>query len=151
MRKYYIVEFENANLNAVDEFDALYKAIDRCKLSIYSKYDLQLQMPVIVADKYVVLEIGIPDSVINEGFVIGRQLRSISDYLVHNFNNAYTSKKNYRLLRYTEIPKPDFENDRIDLNEINRFEIVTQVIALLNNIDSKSKEKIQKIQRILEE
>lgn len=150
MRKFYIVEFENDNLNAVEEFAALKTAIEKCSLSIYGKYDLRLNVPRIVADKYVVLEIGIPDSVIEEGFVVGRQLRSISDYLVHNFDNKYTSKKNYRLLRYTEIPKPDFENDRIELNDVSRFEIVSKIVDLLNSDDLESKAKIQRIQEIIE-
>ena len=126
MRKFYIVEFENDNLNAVEEFAALKTAIEKCSLSIYGKY------------------------VIEEGFVVGRQLRSISDYLVHNFDNKYTSKKNYRLLRYTEIPKPDFENDRIELNDVSRFEIVSKIVDLLNSDDLESKAKIQRIQEIIE-
>lgn len=147
MRKYYIIEFQNENLRAYEEIKAIKEAVSNCALSIFSKYDLRLQMPVIIAETYVVIEIGIPESKA-DNLVIGRSLRSISDYLVHH-NDKYIGKPNSRLLLYREIPKPDFENNTLEMGDICRFELVALLIDLLKNNDSESIAKINKIKKIL--
>lgn len=149
MIKYFIIEFENEELCAVDEFRAIDNAIHQCCLSIFGKYDLRLMPPVIVGE-HVVLEIRVPEDRISD-FVVGRQLRSISDYLVHNYDGKYTSKKGFRLLRYIEIPKPDFENDKLAEKEISDFEVVARIIDLLKSNKTEDKVKIENIKQILKE
>ena len=147
MKKYYIIEFENENLIAVNEFNAIDTAINKCGLSIFGKYDIRLMPPVVVGN-HVVLEVRIPENKV-DGFIVGRQLRSISDYLVHNYDGKYTSKKGFRLLRYIEIPKPDFENNAHSKEGIDKFEIVARIVELLESKDPKDVDKITKINKLI--
>ncbi len=149
MRKYFIIEFENENLSAINEIKAINQAIKKNELSILEKYELRLMPPVIVGN-HLVLEVRVPESKVDE-FVVGRQLRSISDYLVHNFDGKYTSKKGFRLIRYIEIPKPDFENNELTKDDIDKFELVAQIVQLLESNDPKAADKIRKINKIINE
>lgn len=149
MRKYYIIEFENENLSAINEIKAIDKAITKCSMSILEKYELRLMPPVIVGN-HLVLEVRVPENKVDE-FVVGRQLRSISDYLVHNFDGKYTSKKGFRLIRYIEIPKPDFENNVLAKDDIDKFELVAQIVHLLESNDPKAVNKIKQVNKIINE
>lgn len=146
MRKYYIIQFENEELDSVDAFDAICEAVMHCELYIFSKYDIQLQRPIIVDNRFVVLEIGIPDNKADT-FVAGRCLRSISDYLVHVY--GYSSKKNYRLIRYSEIPKPNMKNDDVDVTE--HLELISKLIRLISSSDPHAKDKLERINNIINE
>ena len=148
MNKYYLVEFQNAGIKAVDEIDELRAAVQKCSLNILSKYGLQLQLPTVVADRYVVLEIGIKDSNTDSAAgTLGRQLRSISDYLVHNYNK-YTSN-NTRLLIYKEIPKPDFDNRTPAPGEPDPLDLLARIVDLLKSPDPAAKDKLRAINAIL--
>ena len=116
MRKYYIIQFENEELDSVDAFDAICEAVMHCELYIFSKYDIQLQRPIIVDNRFVVLEIG---------------------------------KKNYRLIRYSEIPKPNMKNDDVDVTE--HLELISKLIRLISSSDPHAKDKLERINNIINE
>lgn len=147
MKKYYIIQFENEENNAVNKYKYIYEAVEHCKLNIYSKYDVQIQGPEIVDEEFVMLEVRIPNHKA-DSFVAGRCLRSISDYLVHYC--GFTSKKNYRLIRYIEIPKPFKEDSGHVLDASEQLSLISQIIELLKSNKPWDKEKIRNIQNILE-
>ena len=148
MKKYYKIQFENENTEAIDAFEALYEAVKHCELLIFSKYDIRLQRPVVIDEKYIVIEITIPDSKA-DSFSVGRCLRSISDYLTHK--RGFSCKNNCRLIKYIEIPKPYNVNIGKHLNNSEQLTLLSQIIELLKSENTIDKEKTERIKAILEE
>ena len=78
-------------------------AIARASHNLYCRYKIKLQMPSITKDKYLRIELEIPDERV-ENFNIGRHLRGLSIHLLKSRPEYY---KQYlvgkRLLYYWEI------------------------------------------------
>lgn len=142
------IQFANSNWNAADYIQDLKKATENASLNLFSKYDVRLEMPRIVNNQQVVMEVKIPDDIANE-FSIGNHLRGVSAYLMKYCNDRYSDAVvGKRLLNYIVIPTPE---DDSDMPMTQRLSIISEMAELLKNNDAKTNDKIARIITILHE
>lgn len=142
------IEFADPNMKAVDAIHDIRKAAENAGLNLYSRYDVQLQWPMIVDNK-VVVEVKIPD-VISDTFAIGNHLRGIASYLLKRCNGRYDQYVvGKRLLNYNEIPSPEVKSEKMPM--VDRLEAIISFARLLERSDEEAMNQISRILIILRE
>lgn len=80
---------------------------------------------------------------------IGNHLRGISSYLLNKNYDFYESKKvGKRLLTFKEIPKEFIDEQKHDLDQMDKFELIEDFIKLLK--DSNNVQNLEKISKIID-
>lgn len=143
------IEFANAGWQAVDYIQDIRNATKNASLNLYSKYSVHLEMPRIINDSQVVMDVRIPSDIVNT-FSIGNHLRGVAAYLMKycqgRYNDAVVGK---RLLNYIVIPMPKLNDEVLPMEQ--RFNLIAEIAELLKNSDSTTNTKIAKIIEILNE
>ena len=143
------IEFANSEWRAVDCIQDLRKAAKSASLNLFSKYDVRIELPRIVNDTQVVMDMRIPEE-IAETFSIGNHLRGISAYLIKYCNGRYNNAVvGNRLLNYIVIPVPEAGDDQLSV--VQRLSLISEMAELLKNSDTITNDKISRIIAILHE
>ncbi|MFR8352035.1 MAG: hypothetical protein ACLVB1_04470 [Blautia obeum] len=82
------IEFADSSMKAIDAIYDIREGVKSASLNLYSRYDVQIQMPMLYGEDKVVVEIKIPEEII-ETFSIGPHLKGIANYLLKNCNGRY--------------------------------------------------------------
>jgi len=142
------IEFADPRIKAIDAIYDIRKAAQNAGLNLYSRYNVQLQMPIVIDDK-VVLKLKIPDKISNT-FALGNHLRGISSYLLKQCNGKYDQYvMGKRLLSYSEIPSIEAKGDGMLM--VDRLEAIVSFTRLLERSDEEALEQINRILIILKE
>ncbi len=143
------VEFADSSMRAVDAIYDIRKGVRSASLNLYSRYDVQIQTPMLYGEDKVVVEIKIPEEIVNT-FSIGPHLKGVANYLLKSCNGRYNQYLvGKRLLVYTEIATPDMSDNRFPLE--NRLEAVAKFAKLLERSDEEAMEAISRILVILKD
>lgn len=150
--KFVRIEFADSRISAANAIQDIRKAVQFVSLNLYSRHDVQLQMPMISIDNMVVLEMKIPDEKA-DSFPIGNHLRGISVYLLKKCDNRYDQYPvGNRLLTYTEISNPSFVGDyKNTFTAVDQLEAIASFAHLLQRSDPDSVNRIYRILAILKE
>ena len=134
------IEFANSSIKAMDAIHDIREGVRSASLNLYSRYNVQIQMPMLYDNDKVVVEIKIPEEIV-ERFSIGPHLKGVANYLLKNCNGRYDQYVvGKRLLVYTEVAAPNMED---------RLEAVAKFAKLLERSDEEAMETIEKILKIL--
>ena len=143
------IEFANSEWHAVDCIQDLRKAAKSASLNLYSKYDVRIELPRIVNDTQVVMDMRIPEEIV-ETFRMGNHLRGVSAYLMKYCDGRYNEAVvGNRILNYIVIPVPESEDVQIPM--VQRLALIAEMAELLKNSDSETNDKIARIITILHE
>lgn len=143
------IEFANPKMRAVDAIYDIRKAAEYAGLNLYSRYRVQLQMPMVYDDDKVVVEIKIPEEIVGT-FAVGNHLRGIALYLLKDCNGRYDQYViGKRLLNYSEISAQEAKAERLAV--IDRLEAIVSFTKLLECSDEESMDRISRILVILKE
>lgn len=143
------VEFADSSMRAVDAIHDIREGVRSASLNLYSRYDVQIQTPMLYGEDKVVVEIKIPEEIVNT-FSIGPHLKGVANYLLKSCNGRYNQYLvGKRLLVYTEIATPDMSDNRFPLE--NRLEAVAKFAKLLERSDEEAMEAISRILVILKD
>lgn len=136
-------------MRAVDAIHDIREGVRSASLNLYSRYDVQIQTPMLYGEDKVVVEIKIPEEIVNT-FSIGPHLKGVANYLLKSCNGRYNQYLvGKRLLVYTEIATPDMSDNRFPLE--NRLEAVAKFAKLLERSDEEAMEAISRILVILKD
>ena len=143
------IEFADSSMRAIDAIHDIREGVRSASLNLYSRYDVQIQTPMLYGEDKVVVEIKIPEEIVNT-FSIGPHLKGVANYLLKSCNGRYNQYLvGKRLLVYTEIATPDMSDNRFPLE--NRLEAVAKFAKLLERSDEEAMDAISRILAILEE
>lgn len=143
------LEFADPSVRAIDYIQDIRKAAESAGLNLYSRYDVQLQYPMPTADDRVVVEIKIPEEIV-ETFAVGNHLRGISNYLLNRCGNRYQKfLVGKRLLNYVDVSQSDHEATGLAM--VDRLEAVVAFTKLLERSDEEALDQISRILIILKE
>lgn len=143
------IEFADSRIKAEDAFLDIRNATQFVSLNLYSRYDVQLQTPVMLDDGRVAIEIKIPEERADD-FALGNHLRGISMYLLKKCGDRYGKYLvGNRLLTYTEISTPSIDNTCYTMAD--RFEAIASFAHLLERSDKNSLDQIKRVFEILKE
>lgn len=142
------VEFVSKEISAFEAFQDLEKATENASVNLFAKYNIQLELPRIIEDNIVVLDVFLPDS-LAKNFNIGPHMKGIAAYLLKQCSGYERYIVSKRLLTYTIIPAPDESNNLIPVGD--RLRAISDFAKLLEKNDRCSVKKIQKIMNILKE
>lgn len=107
MIKKVMIEFANPRIRAVDHFSDIYMAADYAHCNLLFRYKVLLKMPYVIDNRFVILELDIPDEKA-EKFSCGNHLRGISNYLLKGKGEYYRPYcMGKRLLFYIEVPNKE--------------------------------------------
>lgn len=143
------LEFADPRIHAIDHIQDIRKAAENAGINLFSRYNVRLQYPMLTEDDRVVVEIGIPDDIV-ETFAIGKHLRGISNYLLSQYDNRY---KNFlvgkRLLNYVEMDELPQYSEKLPM--VDRLEAIVAFSKLLERSDEEAIKQINRIMDILKE
>lgn len=143
------IEFTDSSIKAADAIYDIRKAAESASLNLYSRYNVQLQYPMLADDDKVVVEIKIPEEIVDD-FSVGNHLRGISTYLLKRCGGRYDKHLvGKRLLNYIEIPTPEIKTDKLPI--VDRLEAIVAFAKLLERSDSEALDYINRILVILKE
>lgn len=143
------IEFANPRIRAIDALRDIRDATKFISLNLFSRYDVQLQTPMISDNNMVTLEIKIPEKIV-DNFAIGNHLRGMSMYLLKKSNANYAQYLvGKRLLTYTEMP--DINSCESSFTAADRLEAIASFARLLQKADPDSMDRICRILTILKE
>lgn len=143
------IEFADSSMRAVDAIHDIREGVRSASFNLYSRYDVQIQTPMLYGEDKVVVEIKIPEEIVNT-FSIGPHLKGVANYLLKSCNGRYNQYLvGKRLLVYTEIATPDMSDNRFPLE--NRLEAVAKFAKLLERSDEEAMEAISRILVILKD
>ena len=74
------IEFANSSMKAIDAIHDIREGVRSASLNLYSRYDVQIQIPRLCGEDKVVVEIKIPEEIVEEIFD-WTHLKGISNYL----------------------------------------------------------------------
>lgn len=141
------IEFANSSIKAMDAIHDIREGVRSASLNLYSRYNVQIQMPMLYGNDKVVVEIKIPEEII-ERFSIGPHLKGVANYLLKNCNGRYDQYVvGKRLLVYTEVAAPNMSDNGLSMED--RLEAVAKFAKLLERSDEEAMETIEKILKIL--
>ena len=143
------IEFADASIKAIDAIHDLRRGVESASLNLYSRYDVQIQTPMLYDEDKVVVEVRVPEEIVDT-FAIGNHLRGVSSYLLKRCNGRYDKHLvGKRLLVYTEVATPDTQMDKFPL--VDRLEAVVKFARLLERSDEEAMDAISRILVILKE
>jgi hypothetical protein len=143
------IEFADSTIKTIDAIHDIREGVRSASLNLYSRYGVQIQTPMVYGDDKVVVEVKIPEDIVNT-FAIGPHLKGLASYLLKRCNGRYD---NYlvgkRLLSYTEIAAPDASENKFRVED--RLEAVSKFSKLLQRSDEEAVDAISKILMIIKE
>ena len=143
------IEFADQCIRAVDHISDIRKAAESASLNLFSRYDVRLDTPMPTANDSVVVNVKIPEEII-ESFKLGAHLRGISDYLLKQYRDRYQKHLvGKRLLYYIDVSGSELEPTGIAT--IDRFEAIADFARLLERSDDEALDQINRILVILNE
>lgn len=143
------IEFADPRIRAVDALRDIRDAAKFVSLNLYSRHNVQLQIPMISDNNMVTLEIKIPEQDVHK-FAIGNHLRGMSMYLLKKCNARYEQYLvGKRLLTYTEIPV--INPHETSFTAADQLEAIASFAHLLQRSDPDSMDRISRILAILQE
>ena len=139
------IEFADSTIKAIDAIYDIREGVRSASLNLYSRYGVQIQTPMVYGDDKVVVEVKIPEEIVDT-FSIGPHLKGVATYLLKQCNGRYDDYLvGKRLLSYTEIAA---ENKfRME----DRLEAVSNFAKLLERSDEEAMDAISKILIIIKE
>ena len=141
------IDFADSSIKAIDAIHDIRDGVRSASLNLYSRYDVQIQTPMLYGEDKVVVEIKIPEE-IAEIFSIGPHLKGVANYLLKNCNGRYNQYVvGKRLLVYTEVAAPDMSDNRFPMED--RLEAVSKFARLLERSDEDAMDAISRILVIL--
>lgn len=144
------IEFADNSIRAVDAIYDIRKAAEAASLNLYSRYDVQLQYPMLSDNDKVIVEIKIPESIAQD-FAVGNHLRGISNYLLKNCGGRYDQYiVGKRLLNYIELPNLQNPKDG-QMPMADRLESIAKYARLLQRSDQEALDLIYRISVLLDE
>ena len=143
------IEFADSSMKAIDAIHDIREGVISASLNLYSRYDVQIQTPMLYGEDKVVVEIKIPEE-IADTFSIGPHLKGVANYLLKSCNGRYGQYVvGKRLLVYTEVAAPDTSDNRFPME--NRLEAVAKFARLLERSDEEAMDAISQILAILKD
>lgn len=143
------IEFANSTIKAIDAIHDIREGVRSASLNLYSRYGVQIQTPMVYGDDKVVVEVKIPEEIVN-AFAIGPHLKGVATYLLKQCNGRYDDYLvGRRLLSYTEIAAPDVSENKFCIED--RLETVSKFAKLLERSDEEAIDAISKILMIIKE
>lgn len=141
------IEFADSSMKAIDAIHDIRQGVRSASLNLYSRYDVKIETPMLYGEDKVVVEIKIPDEIV-ETFSIGPHLKGIANYLLKNCNGRYDQYVvGKRLLVYTEVAPPNASDERFPMED--RLEAVAKFAKLLERSDEEAMDAISRILDIL--
>lgn len=143
------IEFADSSMKAIDAIHDIREGVRSASLNLYSRHDVQIQTPMLYGEDKVVVEIKIPEEIV-ETFTIGPHLKGVASYLLKNCNGRYDQYVvGKRLLVYTEVATPDASNNRFTMED--RLEAIAKFAKLLERSDEEAMDAISQILVILKD
>lgn len=143
------IEFADSSMKAIDAIHDIREGVKNASLNLYSRYDVQIQAPMLYSKDKVVVEIKIPEEIVDT-FSIGPHLKGVSSYLLKYCNGRYDKYVvGKRLLVYTEVAAPDMSDNRFPMED--RLDAVAKFAKLLERSDEEAMNAINKILIILKD
>lgn len=143
------IEFADSSIKAINAIHDIRAGVRSASLNLYSRYNVQIQTPMLYGIDKVVVEIKIPEEIV-ETFSIGPHLKGIANYLLKNCNGRYDQYLvGKRLLVYTEVASPNVLDKRFPMEK--RLEAVAKFAKLLERSDEEAMDAISQILVILKE
>lgn len=82
------IEFADSTIKAIDAIYDIREGVRSASLNLYSRYGVQIQTPMVYSDDKVVVEVKIPEEIVNT-FAIGPHLKGVATYLLKQCNGRY--------------------------------------------------------------
>lgn len=143
------IEFANPSMKAINAIHDIREGVKSASLNLYSRYDVQIQTPMLYGEDKVVVEIKIPADKVGN-FPLGPHLKGISSYLLKNCNGRYNKfVVGNRLLVYTEVAAPNVSDNRFPMED--KLEAVIKFAKLLERSDEEAMDAICRIWGVLNE
>ena len=143
------IEFADSSMRAIDAIHDIRAGVQSASLNLFSRYDVQIQTPMLCGDDKVVVEIKIPEE-IADTFAIGPHLKGVANYLLKNCNGRYDKYVvGKRLLVYTEVAALSMSDNRFPMED--RLEAIAKFARLLERSDEEAMDAISKILIILKD
>ena len=143
------IEFADSSIKAMDAIHDIREGVRSASLNLYSRYDVQIQTPMLYGEDKVVVEIKIPEEIVDT-FSIGPHLKGVANYLLKSCNGRYDQYVvGKRLLLYTEVATPDMSDNRFPMED--RLEAVAKFARLLERSDEEAMDAISQILVILKD
>lgn len=143
------IEFADSSMKAIDAIHDIREGVKSASLNLFSRYDVQIQTPMLYGADKVVVEIKIPEEIVDT-FSIGPHLKGVANYLLKYCNGRYDKYVvGKRLLVYTEVAAPDMSDNRFPMED--RLEAVAKFAKLLERSDEEAMDAISKILIILKD
>lgn len=143
------IEFADSSIKAADAIYDVREGVNSASLNLYSRYGVQIQAPMIYGEDKVVVEIKIPEEIVNT-FSIGPHLKGVANYLLKSCNGRYDQYVvGKRLLIYTEIAAPDKTYSRFTMED--RLDAIAKFAKLLERSDEKAMDAISQILVVLKD
>ena len=143
------IKFADSSMKAIDAIHDIREGVKSASLNLYSRYDVQIQPPVLYGEDKVIVEIKIPEEIVDT-FSIGPHLKGVANYLLKNCNGRYDQYVvGKRLLVYTEVVAPDMSDNRFPME--NRLEAVAKFARLLERSDEEAMDAISQILVVLKD
>ena len=143
------IEFADSSIKAADAIYDVREGVNSASLNLYSGYGVQIQTPMIYGEDKVVVEIKIPEEIVNT-FSIGPHLKGVANYLLKSCNGRYVQYVvGKRLLIYTEIAAPDKTYSSFTMED--RLDAIAKFAKLLESSDEKAMDAISQILVVLKD
>ena len=114
------IEFTDSSIQAADAIYDIRKAAESASINLNLRYDVVLQYPMLADENKVVVELKIPEEIVDT-FSVGNHLRGISTYLLKRCGGRYDKYLvGKRLLNYIEIPTPEVKTDKLPIVKLAR-------------------------------
>ena len=141
------IEFTDSSIQAADAIYDIRKAAESASINLNLRYDVVLQYPMLADENKVVVELKIPEEIVDT-FSVGNHLRGISTYLLKRCGGRYDKYLvGKRLLNY--IPTPEVKTDKLPM--VDRLEAIVRFTKLLERSDSEALDYINRILIVLKE
>lgn len=142
------IEFANSKIKAIDAIYDIREGVKSASLNLYSRYGVQIQMPMVYGEDKIIVEVKIPKEI--GTFPIGPHLKGISNYLLKRCSGRYDQYVvGNRLLVYTEVEEPNASDNKFPVED--RLEAISQFAKLLERSDEDAMDAISRILVILKE
>ncbi len=143
------IDFANPMIKAADAIHDIREGVKSASINLYSRYGVQIQIPMLYGEDKVIVEIKIPEEIVGT-FSIGPHLKGVANYLLKSCNGRYDHYvMGKRLLVYTEVTAPDKSD--IPFPMVERLEAVVKFARLLERTDENAMDAISKILVILKD
>lgn len=143
------IEFADSTMKAIDAIHDIREGVRSASINLYSRYNVQIQTPMLYGKDKVVVEIKIPEEIVDT-FSIGPHLKGVANYLLKSCNGRYDEYVvGKRLLTYTEVAAPNASDN--DFLMEDRLEAVVKFAKLLERSDEEAMDAISKILDILKD